>query len=810
MTISRIIDLRKLRGNEGVGSKAINLHWLIQHLYKVPLTYVLPYSKPESAGLAEFAVQDDLLIELEKILDPEQSYAVRSSANLEDSQHHSYAGQFKTILNLKGVEQVSKAIIQVLKAGASESVQAYRGKTGQDMDLLHMAVIIQEMVQPVVSGVSFSKNPLTSLDEVIVEAVQGSGEALVQQGKTPSRWVYKWGDWVEQPVESQVGIQLIQQVVSQTLEISKSFGAPVDLEWVYDGRELFWVQLRAITHLNEVNIYSNRISKEVFPGLIKPLVWSVNVPLINTVWIQLFTKLIGKNDLQPNELARSFAYRAYFNMGVIGKIFGLLGFPKESLELLMGMQGGEERPRFRPSAKTMRHLPRMLSFAASSIHLGPKIMPAIQQTRSEYAALKAIPLRDIEETKLLADIDRLYRLNQKMAFFNILVPLLMNLYNLILRRQFSTVGVDFSTFDLTSELRELKAYDPNPHLDLLASEFNQFDQLVHSYITGGANLDAADLPQVLSKGIDNFIDQFGHLSDSGNDFSSIPWRENRFLVMQMILSKAQHQREVELEQDSSRKFHPYDELPGSYGQLGNKITWEQLKLTPFQRLCIKPIYQRARQFRLYREAVSFTYTYGYGLFRDYFLEIGRRFVRQDLLEEADDIFYLSWEEVKEILQNWTNQTGEFNRTRYLELVLDRKRELESNRELILPEIIYGNELPPMQQIDQPGNIRTGIPSSGGYYRGPAKVIRRISDFGKLCAGDVLVIPYSDVSWTPLFSRAGAVISESGGMLSHSSIVAREFKLPCVVSVPLACQIPDDTIVTVNGYKGEIYLHNPEG
>ena len=70
-------------------------------------------------------------------------------------------------------------------------------------------------------------------------------------------------------------------------------------------------------------------------------------------------------------------------------------------------------------------------------------------------------------------------------------------------------------------------------------------------------------------------------------------------------------------------------------------------------------------------------------------------------------------------------------------------------------------------------------------------------------GDVLVIPYSDVGWTPLFIKAGAVIAESGGILSHSSIIAREYGIPAVVSVPGACQLADGALVTVDGYRGEV-------
>ena len=91
------------------------------------------------------------------------------------------------------------------------------------------------------------------------------------------------------------------------------------------------------------------------------------------------------------------------------------------------------------------------------------------------------------------------------------------------------------------------------------------------------------------------------------------------------------------------------------------------------------------------------------------------------------------------------------------------------------------------------------------------MIQSLSQFEQLQPGDVLVIPYSDVSWTPLFSKAGAVVAESGGILSHSSIVAREHQLPAVVSVTGACQLlTDGMMVLIDGYKGEVILSKDGG
>ncbi len=94
-----------------------------------------------------------------------------------------------------------------------------------------MGVIIQHMIQPVYAGVSLSRNPVTGADEVVVEAVEGSGEALVQSGVTPMRWINKWDNWIMQPETSPIPISLIDQIVTETRLISQKFRSHVDLEW---------------------------------------------------------------------------------------------------------------------------------------------------------------------------------------------------------------------------------------------------------------------------------------------------------------------------------------------------------------------------------------------------------------------------------------------------------------------------------------------------------------------------------------------------------------------------------------------------
>ena len=776
---------------------------MIREGYPVPRSYVLPFQVGElcQQDLEECGRQIQLV--LSQYLDPARAYAVRSSASVEDSQHHSFAGQFNTLLNMRGIENVQKAIKHLVVNGPSHRLSAYAGQAGLAIAENKLALIIQEMVDPIISGVAFSRNPLTGLDEVIVEAVQGSGEKLVQEGQTPDRWVKKWGKWIESPAQSEIDLVLIETVSQQTSKIAKRYGRPVDLEWVFDGKDLYWVQLRPITGLEAINIYSNRISREFFPGLIKPLIWSVNTRLVNSAWIKLFSELIGPNDLKPEDLARSIGYRAYFNMGTVGRILQMMGLPRESLELMLGIDGGMDRPRFRPSLKTMRLLPRMVWFALKRASSLRNTIDDVERLQEAYKQLLAIPEQECSDEELLQQIDTLYQINLKAAENNIVVPMAMGISTMLLRRQLAGVGVDFANFDLMAGMIEMRDYDPKAAIKDVAGQVNRLDGEIRQQVTRSSYQAFNILPGVasLKNAVGELLEKFGHLSEAGNDFSAVPWHESPEMVFQMIVSEAERLAS----EGTSQPEMASQPVEGEEKGKAKKVRWDELKLNIWKRCWLKPSYGRARRTHYYREAISSVYTYGYGLFRVLFLELGRRLAQRGVLEAGEDILYLTWDEIRGVVQAGAPGASEKGKGEERQLIAQRKREMEQCKDLVYPDVIYGDVLPPVIQASETAQVLRGVASSSGYYRGPVKVIRSMQEFHRLEDGDVLVIPYSDVSWTPLFARAGAVIAESGGMLSHSSIVAREYNLPCVVSVPQACSLPEHAIVAVDGYKGEIYL-----
>ncbi|MDH4141190.1 MAG: PEP-utilizing enzyme [Chloroflexota bacterium] len=748
----------------GAGRKAEHLAWLAREGFRVPPGWVIPSG---ADGIV-------LRTELERLLDPDAPYAVRSSADVEDGSARSFAGQFRTYLDVIGVEAVARAVEAVQSSVRDPSVAAYTDVAGVEPGSIGMGVIVQRMVTPSVSGVAFSKNPLTGLDEVVIEAVPGRGDALVQDGVTPDRWIHRWGELTERPVEPRTDHGLIEEVAREARRIAEAFGQPADLEWVHDGTSLYWVQVRPIAGLEGIGIYSNRIAREVLPGIIKPLVWSVNVPVVNQAWVDLFTEAIGPNDIDPNRLARAFGFRAYFDMGAIGDIFVALGMPRESLELLLGLPAGRERPRFRPTRTTMRHTPRMLRLAWRLNRFDRRLERQLPRLQERYRDLALIDPATLDDEAVLERVDALMALTRRTAYANIVAPLLMNAYGSLVRRRSERLGVDGARVDPARGYPGIHDYDPRHAIAELAEIAAGLpDDHRVALESGGYAALAAD-PELasLQAGVDAFLSRFGHLSDSGNDFSTPRWREQPDVVVRMIL---------DTHPAASSASMGWEDVAPLAGRLSRPI--------------LHRIFRRAAKFRQQREAVSFHYTFGYELFRRTFLTLGDRLVARGALTAPDDVFYLTLDELRSSVR-----TGE---PAPAPIVQIRRAEVRAAASLDLPEIILGDDyVPRIKTVNAAPSLR-GVPSSRGTYRGPARIIRSSEEFGRMARGDVLVAPHSDVAWTPLFARAGAVVAESGGMLSHSSIVAREYGIPCVVSVPGCLDIADGTMVHVDGFSGEV-------
>ncbi|MCB9992106.1 MAG: hypothetical protein H6873_00460 [Hyphomicrobiaceae bacterium] len=720
--------------------KARMLGWLRRRKLKVPEFWVYVPDAGE-------APDDHALARLF----PSGVFAVRSASMVEDSDERSFAGQFETVLDVHAPDGLVDAIRKVLEASASERLSAYGGAERA----VRQHVIIQRMVAARVSGVAFSRNPMTGLNEVVVEAVEGRGDRLVDEGATPNRYVWRGRGLTVAPSDGTLPSPIVTEIVEATTRLEKALGKPIDLEWSWDGDTLWWLQARPITGLGDVRLFSNRISREVMPGMITPLVWSINVPLVNGAWIRFLERGIGPTGLQPDELARQFAFRSYFNMTALGRVFELLGMPPDALEVMMGLPN-TPRPSFKAPQKLIVRLPRLLGFAGYLWTFERRINPEIGKIRRAIAAIGTADWAELDAPAILKRIEQTLPEVGRAAELNIVVPVLANVYAAALRKAFAKAGQDYSEIDLTRGMASYADFDPKPLLQQIGQELS----------SGG---DA-------SAEIEDFLRRFGHLSENTNDLALPTWRERPAHVREM--AEAIHAAEA-------AKGHENMSLGDA---LAGQSAW------------IRLIGRRAQRFQLHREAVSYLYALLYAQLRPALTVLGEILVNMKNLAHAEDVFFLGIEELRNLV------SGTFPADPQA-VVADRKSQFEAARDVRMPETIYSDNFQPLPEPDPNHKLRelTGVGVARGQAKGPFRVLRGFDDFNRVQHGDIIVIPFSDVSWTPVFARAAGVVSEAGGMLSHSAIVAREYGIPCIVSVESALDLPDGAKGMIDGVSGTVLV-----
>ncbi|MFM7719499.1 MAG: PEP/pyruvate-binding domain-containing protein, partial [Actinomycetota bacterium] len=576
-------------------------------------------------------------------IDPGRTYAVRSSATVEDGEARSFAGQFASVLDVPGTAAaLGEALRAVAASARTDAVAGYARAAGIDPASIRMAAVVQEMVPAVAAGIAFSTNPITGLEEVVVEAVAGGGEALAQDGATPSRWVDRFGALTERPDAGPIGDDVALAIGREVRRVAAAVGVPVDLEWVADGERVWWVQLRPITALARTPIYSNRISREVFPGMIAPFVWSLNTRFVNRAWHRLITRAIGPNAIDPDALARPFAFRAYFDMGAFGEVFASFGMPRRSMEMLLGLPTGEERPRMRPSAASLRKVPRLLALAGTALRFPGRVPRDLARLDARVAGIVATDPDGLDADALLRRIDDLSDVLRDYAWMNILGPFLQMGWTAALRRRADGAA---EALDPGREAPERRAIDPGSAIADLAALLATLPADAPERLRA-AGAEAVDDPR-WREAWSGFLARFGHLSDRPNDCSVPSWREEPEVPLGLVLGHA-----------------PTTSAAASPHALEGSRAW-----------------RRAARARVQRETIGYGYARAYAAFRPTVLALGEHLRDRGAVAERDDVFLLDLAEVRALVAGGDVAARA--------LVAQRRAAFADLRDLEMPETIVG-------------------------------------------------------------------------------------------------------------------------
>lgn len=677
--------------------------------------------------------------------------AVRSSMRGEDASAHSYAGQLDSRLDVRDEAALARAVTDCWKALAGDRIAAYR--RGREVDAKDgdptMAVLVQRMVPAVAAGVAFGADPNSGRRCVIIEAVPGLGEKLAAGRAEPDRYVVDARGRIEgrsfvdedRPV---LGAGRILELASLVESAGCLAGEPQDVEWAWDGEDFFLLQSRPITSLAGRDVYSSRLVSDMIPGLIKPLVWSTSVrDMMENVFGRLFRELTGRRDMDARGLVRLVNSRVYANMTGFGAFFAGLGMPANAMEMMARgdrLAACRRRPMPAPTPRLLRFLLRHGGIARNARRFVDRHTRRMTSFRDADRTRTAAP-------ELLEEARRQRAYHGETQWHMWLAAMGMAIRHKALARfiRSRAPGVDAS--ELLRGRAGLRSIEPNDEMRRIAGLLADLDPATVAEIRGGDDgairrrLACDEAGRAVMAEVDRFIERFGHLSVNATDFSRPPWAETPSVIWRGI-----------------------GRLVGLAERRGNagaerSIAAEKVRrrLGPVGRLVFRRLLSETNRFIALRDRVSLCMSEDGWQMRRVCLALGERLAEADMLGDRDDVFMLAFDELAALVG------GDMSGDRARRVVSERRAAMARDETREPPEVFCGDEPPATPPVEEGTTSLSGIPGSAGVARGIARIVTDPAEVrGRLSGEDILVVPFTDPGWTPLFPGIGGIVAETGG------------------------------------------------
>ncbi|WP_296223768.1 PEP/pyruvate-binding domain-containing protein [Ralstonia sp. UBA689] len=759
--------------------------------------------------------------------------AVRSSAPQEDSAQRSFAGIHETRLNVVGPRAVADAVQAVWDSAHTPQARAYRERFGIDGTDLAMAVVIMPMLPAVAAGIAFTCDPQNGRDDqIVINAHWGLGEALVggqADGDTFLLEVSPENDALH-VFERRIGkktrmtralpeggttladtaaedacravLDDAQLVALATLARDTAraldFAQPrYDLEWVWDGQRFWIVQARPVTTRGrhtyaalktQPGFWSRGNTREVFPAPLSPIDWALYGHAANRM-LTLAYGLAGYPVLPGLDRAALFGGRLYLDVSLMQwEAFDAFGIAPRAIN---SMLGGTQPEIALPPVTWSQRLARGARLVRYLLHAGTTRRHAqsdLNRARRHAAQWREEPWPEDAAALAACLRERFATVRAADSLFFLQGSAGGSVSGLIdvIEKQCPGEGHALAAALMAGAEPSVTAQQS---YDLIAlAQTAAADAEALAWLRSGTRASAQWALQLpahspFRQQFGAFLEHYGHRAIEESYFHNPRWREQPDYLLDLVVglmgSDAQAVRQRQ--------------------QAASQQAWQRLPfwLRPIVRAMLKNAVRDSNQREAARSAlVAYLEALRIGL-----LKLAGQLGGPEGLDVPADIFNLTLNECADAA------TGKLPLHFAARRARARRQQLERWAAEHEPDIVteHGEAPAPFAApITSGSDTWTGTAVGAGAAQGQARLVNHAAAGTALQAGDVLVAPSTDPAWTPLFLKAGALVMETGGYLSHGAIVAREFGIPAVVNVPgIRARLKDGEMLRVDGDAGTV-------
>src|SRR5829696_4217416 len=762
--------------------------------------------------------------------DGETAVAVRSSATAEDLPGASFAGQQDTYLNVRGAEALLEAVKNCWASLWTAWAMAYRARQGIDPETVSLAVVVQRMVESEAAGVMFTTNPSNGRrDQATISAAWGLGESVVSGSVTPDSMVvekvsgrvlsretsdkqvmtvYSESGTEQRPVpEARRRQPVLDDGAAAELErygkrIEDHYETPQDIEWALAGGEVFIVQARTITALPEPmadpptnwsvpdpkGFYVRASIVEQMPDPLSPLFADLAYESVPRSLDKLMNELLGSDTIREGDLAfptvNGYAYYYY-------KMVAILRISARALAVLPSLYGSGKAS----GVKRWREYshPRYATIVKEWEARSPEDLPAVGLLAGAQELLDA-------GTEYYTSVQTIIPIAATSEL------LFTGFYERLIRREGDPPGQIFLLgFDSTPIRAEKSLYDlamwcgehPEVAAALMDASSDRALDLLHTE-EPPAGVDEGPWHEWRSR-FQAHLDRYGHTVYNLDFMNQVPADDPAplFDTLKFYLrgeGQNPHERQRRTAERREEAARAVLERLGAPRQklFGKLLKWTQ---------DVAPV----------REDALADVGLAWPVMRRILLELGRRLVEAGTVEKPADVFWLRRDEVEKMAASL--DAGDTGLGSLSDAVEQRKTLWRGRRRVTPPQLLPKDSwfmvmegLMPAGSEEQTGATIKGVGASAGQVTAPARVLGGPEDFGQMRPGEVLVAGITTPAWTSLFAMSSAVVTDVGGPLSHSSIVAREYGIPAVLGTGVATRrIQSGQNVRVDGDAGTVTL-----